>query len=351
MKVKAARWGTLACALAGSLWLVSCRRAPEPPERVVPPAGPPEAAGASSLRIAYRGMRPLLDIALVPPDPGAPGARVIVAVGEARTAVRSADGGDVWAPVVPPETNGADFFAVRFADADHGWIASRDRLLHTADRGASWSEAARPPGGFYYFGAISAVGRRCFLIQPPTCGATVYCTDDGGAHWASLTCPLPRNDYAAVHFRGERTGWVAGDGGRIAATADGGASWMPLDVPNVPGFVELGMVTDTFGWARPGYGHEGRLWFTRTGGADWVPADLGIRGTWTFAAVQFLDARTGYVLVQKGRDGSVLLETRDGGASWAARFEVQPVLNAMAFRDAGNAWFAGADGCVYRLGL
>ncbi|MBU1693894.1 MAG: hypothetical protein KJ726_06780 [Verrucomicrobia bacterium] len=300
------------------------------------------------LRTAYRGENPLLDIALVPPDPADAGPLTLVAVGESRTVLRSTDGGETWSALFPSEPEGPDYGVVQFPTAADGWILYREQLLHSTDHGASWTPAALPEQRFYYFGAISAAGSQCFMIQPPTCGATVFRTDDGGARWQALEGGLPRNDYSGVYFRDARRGWVVGAYGRFAFTEDGGAAWTEKDFPSDAGFAELEMVTDEFGWMRADRGHAGRLWITRNGGADWETVELGIRSYWSIMDVDFLDAKTGLVLVQQGMDGSLVLISRDAGATWMPLFEVEPILTAMAFRDLEHGWFTGAKGRIYR---
>jgi photosystem II stability/assembly factor-like uncharacterized protein len=307
----------------------------------------PEIEGGP-LRTAFRGDTPLLDIAIVPPASTNAEPLILVAVGESRSVLRSTDGGETWTALFPSDTEGPDYSVVQFPTAANGWILYREELLHSGDRGATWTPSGLPEQRFYYFGAISAVGEFCFMIQPPTCGATVFRTTCGGTHWRGLEGGLPRNDYGGVYFRDAQRGWVVGAYGRFAFTEDGGATWAEKDFPSETDFVELEMVTDDFGWMRADRGHEGRLWITRNGGADWQTVDLGIRGHWNIMDVDFLDANTGLVLVQKGSDGSLVLLSRDAGATWTTWLDVEPVLTAMAFRDLEHGWFTGSKGRIYR---
>ncbi|MBP7828989.1 MAG: hypothetical protein KA248_03635 [Kiritimatiellae bacterium] len=341
----------LMLAVLGSSLLASCARKTEPP----PPVQVEEEAVVAEpeieegpVRTAYRGDTPLRDIAIVPSPFAGVKSQTLVAVGESHTILRSTDDGATWSPVALRRPDAPDLSAVLFPNTDHGWILSRDQVLHSADRGATWTPAAVPERGFYYFGAISAVGSGCYLIQPPTCGATVYRTDDGGAGWTALAGGLPRNDYGAVHFRNARRGWVVGAYGRFAFTGDGGATWQTKEFSSEMNFAELEMVTDEFGWMRADRGHAGRLWLTRNGGADWTTVNLGVESYWSIVDVDFLDPQTGLALVQKGSDGSRVLLSRDAGATWAAWMDVKPVLTAMAFRDLERGWFTGADGRIYK---
>ncbi|HOW96470.1 MAG TPA: hypothetical protein P5567_00505 [Kiritimatiellia bacterium] len=337
----------LAAAISG---LVSCGKKAEPP----PPAQTEEAVAPTPevedgpVRTAFRGETPLLDIAVVPPASTNEEPLTLVAAGESRTVLRSTDNGETWAPVLPAEKDGPDFSAVLFPTTADGWLLFREQVLHSSDRGATWTAAAVPERGFYYFGSLSAVGSQCYAIQPPTCGAKVFRTGDGGATWTALEGGLPRNDYGAVFFRDDRRGWVVGPYGRYAFTEDGGATWKTKDFPSEIGWAELEMVTDDFGWMRADRGHAGRLWITRDGGSDWETVDLSIQGYWNIVDVDFLDPDTGLALAQKGADGSLVLLSRDAGATWAVWMDVKPVLTAMAFRDLDHGWFTSADGRIYK---
>jgi photosystem II stability/assembly factor-like uncharacterized protein len=77
-------------------------------------------------------------------------------------------------------------------------------------------------------------------------------------------------------------------------------------------------------------------------------------------AVDFLDARTGWVAGQQGGGHGVLLHTADGGATWstapldAPASDLQTLLNldpgavAMAFADARHGWIISRDGTMLR---
>ena len=299
-----------------------------------------------SLQTVFRGAAPLRDMALVPAGSTAAAPETLVAVGDLRTVVRSIDGGKTWAAVMPPDPDGPNYSTVRFGPSGDGWILSKEQVLHSGDDGATWSPCSRPSGSFYYYGALSAAGNACYMIQPPTCGAHVFCSEEEGVTWRRLEGALPRNDYSHLHFRDARRGWVVGDYGRFAFTEDGGANWTVKNFPADTGFVELEMVADDFGWMRMNRGD--RLWITRNGGADWTPVDLGTRRYWEVADVDFLDAQTGLALIRKGVDGSSVLLSRDAGATWTTGFETPALLTAMAFRDLEHGWFTGEDGRIYR---
>lgn len=190
----------------------------------------------------------------------------------------SADGGQQFTDISGPVASGAGFAqarAVFFIDAQVGWAAVGSKLWRTLDRGATW--------------ASSDVGF----------------------------------DIGAIHFFDARRGLVAGDGGQVKGTSDGGASWAAVSTPTGPMLRSLHFVDDTHGWAA---GHEeddaalpdsAALLITSDGGRTWskgasLPANQGI------AAVEFLcDGQTGWVAAfehpTEDEWKAVLYRTVDGG--------------------------------------
>lgn len=114
--------------------------------------------------------------------------------------------------------------------------------------------------------------------------AVILATTDGGANWRVQYTGSDSDSagYTGVSFAGALHGWVVGFGGTILSTVDGGRSWMPQQ--------------------------------------SGTKMDLG--------DVAFADARHGLVVgqyVDEGSDpmagkldGSVILRTTDGGASWTS---------------------------------
>lgn len=191
----------------------------------------------------------------------------------------SGDGGRQFTDISGPVAQGAGFAqarAVFFVDAQVGWVAVGPKVWRTSDRGATWTSS---DAGF---------------------------------------------DVGAIHFFDARRGLVAGDGGQVKGTTDGGASWTAVSTPAGPMLRTLHFVDDQHGWAG---GHEeddeaalpdGAVVFvTSDGGRTWskgasLPANQGI------SAIEFLcDGKTGWVAAfERPADDewkAVLYRTTDGG--------------------------------------
>jgi serine/threonine protein kinase/photosystem II stability/assembly factor-like uncharacterized protein len=120
------------------------------------------------------------------------------------------DGGRSWAV---QHTADEDLYRVRFADADHGWLAgNRGTLWRTTDGGGHWSPV-RPAGDESVTASCLAVDRRLGLA--PLWQGEVLLTTDGRS-WRPATLP-PGFGYsmpsAAVV---DGCGYVLGADGRIA---------------------------------------------------------------------------------------------------------------------------------------
>jgi photosystem II stability/assembly factor-like uncharacterized protein len=287
----------------------------------------------------------------LPPGAQAPATNVAgrlgFIVGKANTILKTSDGGQTWRRILPHQPLGPHFEQVLFMSTNEGWALSRDALLHTQDAGETWTPAKELPEKFYYFGPAAATAKAYYQMQPPTCGATVWQTGDGGNTWAALPTHLPRNDYAAVFFFNESCGWVAGNYGIGALTADGGKTWQKMSLTDNANFDQIQFISPQTGWMRAVRGHEGNLWATPDGGQTWQKQPLGIKTYWNVLDLQFLDAKTGFLLVHVQSKESQVLHTTDGGATWKL-IGTHPVdLAAFSFISATEGWVVGAGGCVF----
>ena len=286
--------------------------------------------------------RSLTDLAVVTPlDTNAPGP-VLIAAGLDRVVLRSGDGGITWYQMWPAQADGADFTEVAVGGPGEVWLLSRSELLYSPDAGLTWSAAMQPPGGFYYFGAVSVRPGVCEMIQPPSYGASVYRSRDGGRTWHKLTGLLPHNDYRVVAFASDELGWLGGPGGRMACTTDGGATWteqaLGTAVEAVAG------IRDGRGreWMLPGAGQDGHLWVSDDVGRTWQSRTFDLPSYWSFRDLASQPGDRTVVLAGRGADGARLLG-EDGAVIFDTAFRLQAMV---AVGDV--LWFAGDDGGIYR---
>ena len=241
-----------------------------------------------------------------------------------------------------------------FINPTDGWFSGQRGTVMTTDGGRTWQQIGLPPrtdlppSVFVRF--ISR--QQGFAVVSGT-STTIMKTVDGGAHWQPIfaTALWPTG---AIRFLDRRTGIAAGtplDGGAILRSTDGGASWEPIGSIGTPGSrVKQFSFTDASnGWANT-YTAESpqpcAFYRTADGGVTWrqLPrpaADLPCdeRGS----SLQFIDRQTGF-LAYGGPQGSRLLITSDGGASFRPIASFPFWLKQIAFIDANTGWAISGEG-------
>ena len=254
---------------------------------------------------------------------------------------RTADGGLTWT-VYPVPFGGGD---LSFIDETHGWMMAplgvaagsmAVAIYTTADGGATWTRSytndpnLADAGDSLPFGGLKNnltpldaetawVGG--VIYSPET--FYLYKTSDGGRTWAPQTIPTApgmQNTEVAVdigpifptasdgilplRFSGEtlRTGFYA--------THDGGVTWEFVTFMPGAGTVDFVSPSDGFFWS-------GEQFFVTVDGAQtWTSINPNILFGDTFAGMDFVNTRTGWVRTydQTGHYG--LYKTTDGGATW-----------------------------------
>ncbi len=163
-------------------------------------------------------------------------------------------------------------------------------------------------------------------------------------------------DLVAVHFTSSDKGWIAGDGGYLASTTDGGRTWRKYPLNATEDINEIYFRNDDNGYLIAGR----KLFITRDGGKSWQETRIyraGEFGTGTpeFLSIRFSDKKRGYVvgsvLRRSGNEDvvvdSLLMRTEDGGETWTrinvpTKFE----LFHLDFNGSSHGWIAGDQGVI-----
>jgi len=175
-----------------------------------------------------------------------------------------------------------------------------------------------------------------------------------------------------ARFRGlapvsDKVAWVAGAGGTILRTVDGGKAWQRVDPPgtadlqfrDIEAFDAKHAVALTIG-----EGDQSRLYATADGGRTWTETFRNDDPAAFYDCVTFLDRRHGLALSDPVGGKFRILATADGGRSW----RVQPTAGMPAalpgefafaasgtclvsadHGGAGHAWFATGGGARARV--
>ncbi|MBS1796397.1 MAG: hypothetical protein JSS81_21285 [Acidobacteria bacterium] len=159
-------------------------------------------------------------------------------------------------------------------------------------------------------------------------------------------------DLVAVFFTSAEKGWIAGDDGYLAWTADGGRNWTKQDIGTTESINEIYFRNDDNGYLVAGK----KMFITKDAGRTWQetkiykPADF--RGTPEFLSIRFADKKRGIVIgsvLNKDERviDSLVMRTEDGGETWK-RVVVpsKKELFHLDFVGSSRCWIVGDDGLV-----
>jgi len=173
-----------------------------------------------------------------------------------------------------------------------------------------------------------------------------------GDGWVVAHRSLGKRDLNAVYFVDTRRGWVAGDGGLILHTEDGGVTWAQQSIPTADSINDLYFRDKENGFLLAG----SRIFSTHDSGATWIESrhflstDFG-GGTLELYSVRFATKKKGWVVGSISRRDTVIdslvLFTNDGGASWQR--QIVPTRRELIHLDFANdkrGWIVGDSGVV-----
>jgi len=254
---------------------------------------------------------------------------------------RTSDGGLTWT-VYPVPFGGGD---LAFLDEDNGWMMAAlgigagsmgVAIYQTDDGGATWTQTytndpnlenasdSLPLGGIKsnltpLDGSTAWVGG--VVYAPET--FYLYKTDDGGQTWAQQTLPAapgmentevsidsgpiftsPNDAILPIRFTGEtyRTGFYA--------TNDGGLNWEFVSFMPGAGTVDFVSPTDGFFWTGE------QFFITDDGAQSWTNINFDVLFGESFAGMDFVNTRTGWVWTYDETGQYGLYKTTDGGTTW-----------------------------------
>ena len=172
-------------------------------------------------------------------------------------------------------------------------------LIESTDGGASWTEISL--GGEADFHVLRYAHGRVYGFNGLT--GKLMVSGDGGETWTEEAQPRPMIDLAVDPDDGRRI--VASTEGGLAISADAGARWRPLEAP-------VGLLAWPESKSLYLVDAAGRVHISEDAGRDWkVVGRVGAQPA-AFAASRADDLFVALV------DGT-LIESPDGGASWAPR--------------------------------
>ena len=153
-----------------------------------------------------------------------------------------------------------------------------------------------------------------------------------------------------VSAASEHVVWASGEKGTVLRTADGGAMWTKLTVPDAAAldFRDVDAVSDSTAYLLSiGKGAASRIFKTTDAGAHWQTQFTNEDPGAFYDAMTFWDARRGLAISDSVNGSFVILTTRDGGATWTrvpARALPPALPNEGAFAGSGTNIAVAAGG-------
>jgi len=263
---------------------------------------------------------------------------------------RTGDGGLSW----KQQHGGTDYhlYGLDFADTEHGWAAGQrvgsapGVVLCTSDGGVAWHELTPPmesgPDG------ISLLTPEVGWILG---GGSIHHTKDSGRTWRTSEAPGFYGSYD-ICFTDEHNGWIVGDDPLVAASTDGGLTWVEQDFTDGSGgpecLMDVRFMDREHGWA---VGWHGALAFTSDAGENWGSRTAGPGED--LRSVFYTSTTDGWAVggYDGGREESgLLLHSTDGGTVWKAwGMPSRECLNDVFFIKPTLGWAVGKGGIVLRI--
>ncbi|MET8806463.1 oxidoreductase [Streptomyces sp. NPDC004546] len=208
-------------------------------------------------------------------------------------------------------------------------------------------------------GSTRRRGRRSRLVAAGVaCGAalaalTVPAAEagplgQGSPHWAPKDPGTPQVRFRGLAAVDRHTAWLAGTGGTVLRTTDGGASWRNV---SPPGAADLQFRdVEAFDARRAvvlaiGEGEASRVYRTDDGGATWTESFRNTDSKAFYDCLAFFDRRHGLAMSDPVDGRFRILSTSDGGRSW----RVLPPAGMPPALD-GEAGFAASGQCLVTSG-
>jgi photosystem II stability/assembly factor-like uncharacterized protein len=222
----------------------------------------------------------------------------LMGVGMRGLIVASDDNGKTWRQIAAPVQS--DLTSVMFPTPSDGWVVGHDGvILHSSDGGNSWTKqldgvsAAKQFGDYYRE-----------QVKQGNASAEVYAKAIDQNLQAGPNLP-----YLDVWFDSPAKGYAVGAFGMLAATEDGGKTWLPwLDHIDNPDLLNLNAIR-AIGGELYIAGERGMVYRLDRGKNRFVRMASGYKGSF------FGIAGSGDVVVTFGLRGNVYRST-DRGATW-----------------------------------
>jgi photosystem II stability/assembly factor-like uncharacterized protein/predicted small lipoprotein YifL len=263
------------------------------------------------------------------------------APGRGAVMLHTLDRGRTWtslaAPAVglgSPQTGAAArVWGTRFATPSHGFVFGKG-LWETTDGGAHWARAAAPSGAILSLATID--GRVLALVQKSSSSPTDLLVRRplGGGPWVTIHGITSLGGTDPTDLISTQAGTAAVlNGGGVLVTKDGGLSWRAWAVPSTSILSPSAVAATSAGSLAlldAGNGAAGSMqklvYTSANGGATWTKAGApGLEGD----PVTIAGGSPATLLVGAASGASLIFRSSDGGRAWKT---------ALVYGDGGMGW-------------
>jgi len=262
--------------------------------------------------------------------------------------LQAGSGNSYW--LVQPQQTSRNLSSCVFTDTSYGWIAGDTGLvLNTTNGGVKWNTQST--------GILNNIHEMFFLNRnigyalaweldatPPNYyGTKILSTTNGGANWNVSIFPDSNVFLNTVFFRDSLNGYIAGSGGKLYYSTDGGAQWINSEIDSgmVFGFPveKIKFYDEDYGLAVGGaIDIAGLVWRSTNGGRTWRTIIIGPEPINDFL---FLDKNNAIGVGGDFEYGSSNIKSFDAGSTWLyEEFQVFGIANTIAFRTKEEAWIS-----------
>lgn len=262
------------------------------------------------------------------------------AVGENGTFLKTIDGGASWTVLSPGTSSTLRKVAISPLDA-RIVVAVGDMatVVRTANSGTTFAKPSLGTGNVRNLHSIAfkpssnlatTVGQDGYLIN----------SSNSGASWSQKFAGI-RNDFTTADFKDQNTGFIAGQDGAFFVTTNGATSLVSRPLPEPVTIKSLAFWNTAFGYSGS---DQGKIYRSSNSGSSWVPvftaADRTITGFYLFApSVIYLSGSQGYIS-----------RSFDSGVTWDQSVSSNTLenLKGLIFFDFGYGVAIGEKGQISR---
>ncbi len=260
----------------------------------------------------------------------------------------SVDGGAHWEKKLEPLGDLPYDWNVQFSDALNGAVTGPHGILYaTSDGGETWELLTNGIGmriediEMYDDSFGYGIGTNGYIVR----------TQDSGHQWDLQRVKVTGKtfqrdeDLRCIDTVDAKVAVVAGAGGTVFRTLDGGNEWESIGYPELPdefSIEDIHFLNANEGWVVGwdlGYPRDQTIYHTTDGGLTWTNP---LRHGAVWERIEFTDSNHGIIMGA----GGIYLRTDDGGLNWTEGFlpdwkNGSPIVADMVFTDPLHGWVVG----------